>query len=59
VYFLNVEREHIIKIESYRTVVMGGTGWSHCLMISDLTRCRWLTPIILATWEGEIRRITV
>jgi hypothetical protein len=21
--------------------------------------CRWLTPIILATWEAEIRRIIV
>jgi hypothetical protein len=21
-----------------------------------LTRCQWLTPIILATWEAEIRR---
>jgi hypothetical protein len=21
-------------------------------------RCRWLTPVILATWETEIRRIT-
>jgi hypothetical protein len=21
--------------------------------------CRWLTPIILATWEAEIRRSTV
>jgi hypothetical protein len=24
-----------------------------------LTGCRWLTPIILATQEAEIRRITV
>jgi hypothetical protein len=23
------------------------------------TGCRWLTPIILATWEAEIRRIKV
>jgi hypothetical protein len=23
------------------------------------TGCRWLTPVILATWETEIRRITV
>jgi hypothetical protein len=23
------------------------------------SRCRWLTPIILATQEAEIRRITV
>jgi hypothetical protein len=22
------------------------------------TRCRWLTPVFLATWEAEIRRIT-
>jgi hypothetical protein len=22
-------------------------------------RCQWLTPVILATWEAEIRRITV
>jgi hypothetical protein len=21
-------------------------------------RCQWLTPIILATWEAEIRKIT-
>jgi hypothetical protein len=22
-------------------------------------QCQWLTPVILATWEAEIRRITV
>jgi hypothetical protein len=26
---------------------------------SDFTGCRWLTPIILATWEAEIGRIVV
>jgi hypothetical protein len=25
----------------------------------ETTRCWWLTPIILATWEAEIRRIVV
>jgi hypothetical protein len=24
-----------------------------------ITRCWWLMPVILATWEAEIRRITV
>jgi hypothetical protein len=24
-----------------------------------LARCWWLTPVILATWEAEIGRITV
>jgi hypothetical protein len=25
----------------------------------DLVGCQWLTPVILATWETEIRKITV
>jgi hypothetical protein len=28
-------------------------------MVLTLARCWWLTPVILATWEAEIRRITV
>jgi hypothetical protein len=24
-----------------------------------LTRCHWLTPVILTTWEAEMGRITV
>jgi hypothetical protein len=29
------------------------------LKISSLTRCWWLMPVILATLEAEVRRITV
>jgi hypothetical protein len=25
----------------------------------SIARCWWLTPVILATWEAEIRRIAV
>jgi hypothetical protein len=24
-----------------------------------ITRCQWLTPVILAIWEAEIRRVAV
>jgi hypothetical protein len=27
--------------------------------VQDLARCRWFTPVILATQEAEIRRISV
>jgi hypothetical protein len=30
-----------------------------CLKKQNKTRCWWLTPIIIATQEAEIRRITV
>jgi hypothetical protein len=30
-----------------------------CLKISSSARCRWLTPVILATQEAEIRTIAV
>jgi hypothetical protein len=26
-------------------------------MIAWLANCQWLTPVILAAWEAEIRRI--
>jgi hypothetical protein len=33
--------------------------WPHFQLICILTRCWWLTPVILATQEAEIRRIAV
>jgi hypothetical protein len=32
---------------------------SNALKIDKLARDWWLMPVILATWEAEIRRITV
>jgi hypothetical protein len=31
----------------------------HPLREMGVARCRWFTPVILATWEAEIRRIIV
>jgi hypothetical protein len=31
----------------------------HKAILRYLAKCGWLTPIILATWEVEIRRIEV
>jgi hypothetical protein len=37
-----------------------GEEWGSLpLKVQDLAGCWWLTPIILATREAEIRRITV
>jgi hypothetical protein len=41
----NVSRRKMMKIS--------------CLLKSDQVRCWWLTPVILATWEAEIGRISV
>jgi hypothetical protein len=27
--------------------------------LDKMARCPWLTPVILATWEAEIRRIEI
>jgi hypothetical protein len=37
----------------------GGTGFVSRIRKGPCTRCRWLTPVILATQEAEIRRIAV
>jgi hypothetical protein len=29
------------------------------IKVSMKTRCQWLMPVILATWEAEIRRIRI
>jgi hypothetical protein len=62
---------HVLMDTAYTTVtwgreakgfnIWGDTVHSNrvALKISWAARCRWLTSIILATWEAEIRRSTV
>jgi hypothetical protein len=51
----------VFKQVTHSTCVMwvGPNGMTSVLMRKDLAGCWWLTPVILATWEAEIRRILV
>jgi hypothetical protein len=41
-------------------VVFRGEGvCKQTLKRTRQARCQWLTPVILTTWEAEIRRIVV
>jgi hypothetical protein len=34
-------------------------GMKRCIKNNFVDNCWWLTPVILATWEAELRRIKV
>jgi hypothetical protein len=47
------------KLEISSVTIETETDTSHFSIKNTSAGCQWLTPVILAIWEAEIRRIAV